>query len=88
MGHFDQGSSRAFCSHVLRYGLRTIRGRTGGAREAPATLARSAARAKLGERIASVNGEPSQTGNKGLAKVDALMQQQQQQQEEHGAMVC
>jgi hypothetical protein len=57
IGHLVQGSSRALCNHVLRYGLRTIRGRTGGVREARATLARSAARAKPGERIASINDE-------------------------------
>jgi hypothetical protein len=42
---------------VLRYGFRTISGRTGGwSVEAPATLARSAATVTLRERIASTNG--------------------------------
>jgi hypothetical protein len=54
MGHLLQGSSLAFCSHVLRYGFRTMRGSTGGWRvEAAATLARSAATIILGECIAS-----------------------------------
>jgi hypothetical protein len=53
MGHLLHGSSRAFWSHVLRYGLRTMRGRTGGLSvEAPTALARSAVRAKLKGRIA------------------------------------
>jgi hypothetical protein len=53
MGHLLHGSPRAFCSHVLRYGLRTIRGRTGGFNvDAPATLARSAAAATVKDRIA------------------------------------
>lgn len=30
IGHFDHGSSLASASHVERYGLRTIRGNTGG----------------------------------------------------------
>jgi hypothetical protein len=41
---------------VLRYGFRTISGRTGGwSVEAPATLARSAATVTLRDRIASIN---------------------------------
>lgn len=56
MGHLLHGSSLAFCSHVLRYGFRTINGRTGGVREeAPATLASSAAAVKLRERMAAVD---------------------------------
>lgn len=52
MGHLLQGSSRAFCNHVLKYGLRTINGSTGGWRvEASMTLARSAAATTLRERI-------------------------------------
>ena len=44
MGHFVHGSSRAFPSHVLRYGFLTINGRTGGVRvDAEAMLASSAA---------------------------------------------
>lgn len=40
MGHFFHGSSLALPSHVLRYGLRTINGSTGGDREdAVATVA-------------------------------------------------
>jgi len=52
MGHLLQGSSRAFCNHVLRYGLLTTSGRTGGwrveARDTPdrrvATVATTARR--------------------------------------------
>ena len=52
MGHFVHGSSRAFCSHVLRYGFLTINGRTGGVKvEAFATLARSAAAMAVISRI-------------------------------------
>jgi hypothetical protein len=32
MGHLSHGGLRALGSHVLRYGLRTISGRTGGVR--------------------------------------------------------
>lgn len=32
MGQFSHGASRAFPSQVLRYGFRTINGRTGGVR--------------------------------------------------------
>jgi len=40
MGHFSHGSSRAPVSQVLRYGLRTSKGRTGGVSvEALATAA-------------------------------------------------
>jgi hypothetical protein len=43
IGHLLHGSSRAFCNHVLRYGLLTIKGRTGGWRvDALATLPSSA----------------------------------------------
>jgi hypothetical protein len=54
----DHGSSRAFWSHVLKYGFRTMSGRTGGwSVEAPATLASSAATVTLRERIASINDD-------------------------------
>jgi hypothetical protein len=60
MGHFFHGSSLAFPSHVLRYGLRTMSGRTGGVRdEASATPARSAVEAVAmtpKERIAMAGG--------------------------------
>ena len=58
MGHLLHGSSRAFCSHVLKYGLRTINGSTGGWRvEASMTPARSAAATTLRERIGAARAE-------------------------------
>lgn len=58
MGHLLQGSSRAFWSHVLRYGFLTINGRTGGfSVEAWATAARSAAVTTPRERIAAAHAQ-------------------------------
>ena len=37
MGHFSQGLSLAFPSHVLKYGLRTINGSTGGVKREDST---------------------------------------------------
>lgn len=58
IGHLLQGSSRAFCSHVLKYGFLTINGRTGGWRvEASMTLARSAVANIPRERIGAARAQ-------------------------------